>query len=293
VALPPSVIDEERAAGMPPTRIKNEYLVSFDAAQAGAAYGDLLEQLAETDGIATFCQGLALTDRAWFGETDRDLGVIGVGELSVVAWRAWFGQTDRVGRRGALRCRRLLAAGGRRVPVGVALDHEYVRVVEQPVHRRTREERVAEHRRPLLDGAVRGDGRRPVLVPAPHDLIEVRRLVLREAAESQVVYDEHVRRREAEQALLVAPVSGAARSWTRSSCAPTYATVWPAGRRGARAPGRGGSFRRPETEGGEPGNERSVLLNAFLRERDRPPHRTGVRQREDGTREDRPRRSER
>jgi hypothetical protein len=26
---------------------------------------------------------LALTDRAWFGETDRDLGVIGVGELSM------------------------------------------------------------------------------------------------------------------------------------------------------------------------------------------------------------------
>ena len=26
---------------------------------------------------------LALTDRAWFGETDRDRGVIGVGELSV------------------------------------------------------------------------------------------------------------------------------------------------------------------------------------------------------------------
>jgi hypothetical protein len=24
---------------------------------------------------------LALTDRAWFGETDRDLGVIGVGEF--------------------------------------------------------------------------------------------------------------------------------------------------------------------------------------------------------------------
>jgi hypothetical protein len=26
---------------------------------------------------------LALTDRAWFGETDRDLGVIGVGEFDV------------------------------------------------------------------------------------------------------------------------------------------------------------------------------------------------------------------
>jgi hypothetical protein len=26
---------------------------------------------------------LALTDRAWFGETDRDLGVIGMGELSM------------------------------------------------------------------------------------------------------------------------------------------------------------------------------------------------------------------
>jgi hypothetical protein len=31
---------------------------------------------------------LALTDRAWFGETDRDLGVIGVGELSIVGVEA-------------------------------------------------------------------------------------------------------------------------------------------------------------------------------------------------------------
>jgi hypothetical protein len=30
---------------------------------------------------------LALTDRAWFGETDRDLGVIGVGELSMCGQR--------------------------------------------------------------------------------------------------------------------------------------------------------------------------------------------------------------
>jgi phage terminase large subunit len=53
-ALPPSVIDEERAAGMPDALINSEYLVSFDAAQVGAVYGDLLEQLGKRGGISIF-----------------------------------------------------------------------------------------------------------------------------------------------------------------------------------------------------------------------------------------------
>ncbi len=39
---------------------------------------------------------LALTDRARSGETDRDLGVIGVGEFGHDGVTGWFGQADRV-----------------------------------------------------------------------------------------------------------------------------------------------------------------------------------------------------
>ncbi len=53
-ALPPSLIEEERAAGMPEALINSEYEVSFDAAQVGSVYGDLLEKLAQRGGIATF-----------------------------------------------------------------------------------------------------------------------------------------------------------------------------------------------------------------------------------------------
>lgn len=38
----------------------------------------------------------------------------------------------------------------------------------------------------------------------PHDLVEVRRLVLGEAAQAQVVHDEHARCREAEEPLVAA-----------------------------------------------------------------------------------------
>jgi hypothetical protein len=40
---------------------------------------------------------LAPTDRTWFGESDRDPGVIGVGECERIGMRGWFGQADRVG----------------------------------------------------------------------------------------------------------------------------------------------------------------------------------------------------
>ncbi|MGC3998086.1 MAG: hypothetical protein QM767_11585 [Anaeromyxobacter sp.] len=53
-ALPPSTLEEERAAGMPDALIKSEYLVSFDAAQVGAVYGDLLEALGKKGGLDKF-----------------------------------------------------------------------------------------------------------------------------------------------------------------------------------------------------------------------------------------------
>ena len=48
-ALPASVLDEERAAGMPEALIRQEYLCDFTAALVGSVWGDLLEAL-EKDG---------------------------------------------------------------------------------------------------------------------------------------------------------------------------------------------------------------------------------------------------
>jgi len=45
--LSPTILDDERRHGMPEALVKSEYLTSFDAAQIGSVYGDLLEQLAE------------------------------------------------------------------------------------------------------------------------------------------------------------------------------------------------------------------------------------------------------
>lgn len=53
-ALPASILDEERRQGMPDALINSEYLCSFDAAQIGAVYGDLLESLAGRKGLATW-----------------------------------------------------------------------------------------------------------------------------------------------------------------------------------------------------------------------------------------------
>lgn len=53
-ALPSSVLEEERRNGMPEALISSEYLCSFDAAQIGSVYGDLVQQLARRGGIADF-----------------------------------------------------------------------------------------------------------------------------------------------------------------------------------------------------------------------------------------------
>jgi phage terminase large subunit len=53
-ALPASVLEEELRAGMPRSMVDSEYLCSFDAAQVGSIYGDLLEQLVKRGGISAF-----------------------------------------------------------------------------------------------------------------------------------------------------------------------------------------------------------------------------------------------
>lgn len=53
-AVHPSVLDEERAAGMPEPLIKQEYLCSFDAALVGSYFGDLLETAQNEQRIGAF-----------------------------------------------------------------------------------------------------------------------------------------------------------------------------------------------------------------------------------------------
>lgn len=50
-ALSPTVIDEERAAGMPDALIRQEYLCDWQAALVGSVWGDLLEDLGKRGGM--------------------------------------------------------------------------------------------------------------------------------------------------------------------------------------------------------------------------------------------------
>ena len=78
--------------------------------------------------------------------------------------------------------------------------------MEQAVHRGAGEQRVAEEGGELVDGAVRGEDHRAVLVALADDLVEVDGLLAGEGAEAEIVDNEQVRRREAEQAAVVAAV---------------------------------------------------------------------------------------
>lgn len=53
-ALPASLLDEERAAGMPEELIRQEYLCDFTAALVGAVWGDLVERLEKAGGLESF-----------------------------------------------------------------------------------------------------------------------------------------------------------------------------------------------------------------------------------------------
>jgi phage terminase large subunit len=53
-ALPLSVLEEERSAGMPEALIRQEYLCDFSAANVGAVWGDLIEALEKAGGLDGF-----------------------------------------------------------------------------------------------------------------------------------------------------------------------------------------------------------------------------------------------
>lgn len=53
-ALPASILDEERAAGMPEALIRQEYLCDFTAANVGSVWGDLMEALEKRGALDAF-----------------------------------------------------------------------------------------------------------------------------------------------------------------------------------------------------------------------------------------------
>ncbi len=71
-------------------------------------------------------------------------------------------------------------------------------MVEQAVHGGAGHEWVAKERRPLVDGPIRRDDRRAVLVALSDDLVEVDRLVVAQRAEPEVVDDQQIGADEAE-----------------------------------------------------------------------------------------------
>lgn len=68
-ALPPSVLEEERKAGMPDSMIRQEYLCDWQAALVGSVWGDLMEELGKRGGLVQFD---AARDEVF---TSWDLGV--------------------------------------------------------------------------------------------------------------------------------------------------------------------------------------------------------------------------
>jgi hypothetical protein len=82
--------------------------------------------------------------------------------------------------------------------------------VQQAVHGRARQQRIAEELMELVGVAVRGDDGRATFVSEPDDLVEVDRLVAFEWSESEVVDDEQVHLGESHEPLVVRVV-GAAR----------------------------------------------------------------------------------
>jgi hypothetical protein len=104
------------------------------------------------------------------------------------------------------------------VAVGVALDRHDLAVVEEAVHRRARQEGIAEERRHLLDGSVRGDDQRTAPVALADDLVEVGGFVAAKRHQAEVVDDEQVRPGVLQEAPVEAPVP--TRGWANIWVAP-------------------------------------------------------------------------
>ena len=84
----------------------------------------------------------------------------------------------------------------------LALHDELVGVVGKSVEGALGEDRVAEERDPLVDGAVARDDGRATPVAFEDDLVEVTRLLGREASQAEVIEDQEIRCQQAPEGLL-------------------------------------------------------------------------------------------
>lgn len=102
-ALPLSVLDEERAEGMPEALIRQEYLCDFSAALVGSVYGELISDLEKREGLEAFDHRSNGLYTSW------DLGIGDA--MSIWAWLVEDGDCDVVDH---------VSASGK--PVGYYLD---------------------------------------------------------------------------------------------------------------------------------------------------------------------------
>lgn len=86
--------------------------------------------------------------------------------------------------------------------VALTLDDDLVGIVGEPVERTLGEDRIVKQWYPFLDRAVRRDNRGRATVPLDDHLVEITRLQVGQAPESEIVNNEHVRFEETPKSFL-------------------------------------------------------------------------------------------
>ena len=119
----------------------------------------------------------------------QPVGRLGISEQYVSSISSFLGVEQRAVRREPL-------------AVALALDHDLVAGVGEPVECAVAEDRVVEEAEPLLDGAVRGDDEARAAVAPDNQLVEVDRLLCAEPVQPEVVEDQQVGGEEAAEGLL-------------------------------------------------------------------------------------------
>ena len=114
----------------------------------------------------------------------QPVGRLGISEQYVSSISSFLGVEQRAVRREPL-------------AVALALDHDLVAGVGEPVECAVAEDRVVEEAEPLLDGAVRGDDEAGAAVAPDNQLVEVDRLLCAEPVQPEVVEDQQVGGEEA------------------------------------------------------------------------------------------------
>ena len=111
--------------------------------------------------------------------------------------------------------------------VALALDHDLVARVGEPVQGAVAGDRVVEEAEPLLDGAVGGDDEARAAVAADDQLVEVDRLLRAQPVEPEVVEDQQVGGEEGAERLLGGVVDAACAISRKYWSAATKRTLCP------------------------------------------------------------------